>query len=246
MKTTLKTKFKYLYLTGWLLLFTSLFLEWYIFQVYSSGNTLIASWNYSLFTEWTTLISSSNSFNSRMRPSNLKVPLEITVVFIGLLFISIYSILFKDIESQELSGLNPYSYVNICLLALNLYYIFVFPLFYLLPQKLYFPYLLIKDPRSELTYFYCIGPGYLLQIVGFIMIFPYIMFYFQTVKRFESKASSPLNLVQNYLRQVQEPLDLDQLIAKEQVKLKLDNSNVSEPQIVLYNRNLKKERKKRR
>ena len=245
MKTNLKTKFKYLYLAGWLLLFTSLFLEWYIFQVYSSGNKVLTNWNYNLFTEWTSLVSSSNSYNSRMRPSNLMVPFPIHVLFIGILFISGYSVLFKDIETQELNGLSNYAYINLCLLALNLYYIFVFPMFYLMPQKLYFPYLLVKDPGSDLTYFYSIGPGYVLHIIGFILIFPYIMFYYQTVKRFESKANTPENLVQNYLRRVQEPLDLDQLIAKEQVKLKFENSNISEQQAVLYNKNPKKKRKQR-
>jgi hypothetical protein len=245
MKTNLKTKFKYLYLAGWLLLFTSLFLEWYLFQVYS-GNKLLASWNYSFFTEWTTLISGGNSFNTRMRPSNLMVPFPITLLFIGVLFVSGYSVLFKDLETQELNKLSNYAYVNLCLLALNIYYIFVFPLFYLMPQKLYFPYLLVKDPHSELTYFYSIGPGYVLHILGFILVFPYAIFYYQTVKRFESKANTPENLVQNYLRQVQEPLDLDELIAKEQVKLKFKNSSVNEPPVTLYNENLKKKRRKRK
>ena len=207
MNTTLKTKFKYLYLAGWLLLFTSLFLEWYTFQVYSSGNRVLASWNYSLFTEWTTAISSSNSYNAKVRPSNLGVSFPVLVVFIGVLFLSLYSVLFKDIETPEISRLSNYAKLNLCLLGLNIYYIFVFPMFYLLPQKLYFPYLLVKDPGSELTYFYSIGPGYVLQIIGFVMIFPYLMFYYQTVNRFDSQAKSPANLVQNYLHQVQEPLD---------------------------------------
>lgn len=246
MQVNIKTKFRYLYLVGWLLLFTSLFLEWYIFQVYSSGNILTASWSYSLFIEWTTLISSSSSFNSRMRPSDLSIPMEITAVFIVVLFVSGYSVLFKDIESQELDKLYPYAYINLVLLLFNLFYIFVFPMFYLLPHKLYFPYLLVKDPKSGLTYFYSIGPGYLLQLIGAIMVFPYILFYYQTINRFESKVNSPANQVRNYIAQVQEPLDLDQLIAKEQVKLKFKNSNVNEEQAILYNKNPKKKSKKRR
>ena len=246
MKTNLKTRFKYLYIVGWLLLFTSLFLEWYIFQVYSSGNKLLVSWNYNLFTEWTTVISSSNSYYSKMRPSNLALPFPITAIFIGLLFISLYSVLFKDIETQELNRLSNYAYLNLCLLVLNVYYIFAFPMFYLMPHKLYFPYLLVKDPKSGLNYFYSIGPGYILQIIGFILIFPYLLFYYQTVSRFESKANSPVNLMKKYIAQVQEPLDLDQLIAKEQVKVKFENSNVNEAQPVVYNKNPKKKRGKKR
>ncbi len=245
MKTNLKTKFKYLYFTGWVLLFTSLFLEWYIFQVYSGRNTLSASWNYNPFTEWTSLISSNNSYNSKVRPSNLGLSILIMVVFIGILFISLYSILFKDIETHELSGLSNYDKLNFCLLGLNLYYIFVFPMFYLLPQKLYFPYLLVKEPNSELMFFYSIGPGYVLQIIGFVLIFPYLMFYHQTVNRFESKAKSPENLVQDYLRRIQEPLDLDEMIAKEQVKLKLKGANI-EHQTIIYNKNPNKKKRKRR
>ncbi len=246
MKTTINSRFKYVYLVGWLLLFTSLFLEWYTFQVYTEGNKIVASWNYNLFTEWTTAISSGNSYNSKMRPSNLKFSPPITVMFIVLLFVSLYSVIFKDIETQELNKLSSYAYLNLCLLALNLIYIFIFPMFYLLPQKLYFPYLLVKDPSSELTYFYSIGPGYVLQIIGFVLIFPYLMFYYQTISRFESEVKSPANLVQAYLLRVQEPLNLDQLIAKEQVKLKFKNSHVSEIQNEMHNNNPKKKRRKKR
>ena len=231
---------------GWLLLFTSLFLEWYIFQVYSNGNVLIASWSYHLFTEWTTQISTANSFNSRMRPSNLLTPVEITFLFIGVLFISGSSVLFKDIESKELDTLYPYAYINFSLLMLNVFYIFAFPIFYLLPHKLYFPYLLVKDPSSGLTYFYSVGPGYVLHIFGFILVFPYIIFYYQTISKFESKAKSAVNQVRDYVAQVQEPLDLDQLIAKEQVKIKFENSTIEEQPISLFNKNSKNGRKKRR
>jgi len=41
-------------LAGVILLFVSLFLEWYSFQVVDINNELIVSWSYNLFSEWTT------------------------------------------------------------------------------------------------------------------------------------------------------------------------------------------------
>jgi hypothetical protein len=236
MKSNIKIRFKYVYIVGWLFLFISVFLEWYVFQVYSGRNNLVASWSYNPVTEWTSVISSRNSRNSRMKPSDLAVPLPITVLFIGVLFGSGYAVLFKDIETQELNNLHPYVWTNMFLLVLNGFFIFAFPVFYLLPHKLYFPYLLIKDRDSGLTYFYSIGPGYFLQILGFVLIFPYSLHYYQTVSKFESQAHTPENMVANYLRQIQEPLDLDQLIAKEQINLKFENSNLEEQQPLSYNK----------
>ena len=218
---TVKTKFKFLYIIGLMLLFTSLFLEWYSFQAYTSANKLIAFWSYNLFFEWSTMISGDQHFNNQIRPNNLSIPIEISILFIFSIIASGYSVLFKDLEQNvELDKLYPYAYLNFLLLSLNMYYIFAFPIFYLLPNKLYFPFLLVKDRESGVNYYYSIGPGYVLQIIGFIMIFPYILFYYITINNFKSEKQSPKNIIERYIQQVQEPLDLDSLIAKEELKLK--------------------------
>jgi len=243
---TVKTKFKVIYLIGLILLFTSLFLEWYSFQAYTSDNKLIGFWSYNLFTEWSTMISGDQHFNNKIKPNNLSIPIEISILFIFSIIASGYSVLFKDLEQNvELDKLYPYAYLNFLLISLNLYYIFVFPIFYLLPNKLYFPFLLVKDPEMDVNYYYSIGPGYVLQIIGFIMIFPYILFYYQTINNFKSEKQSPKNVIQRYIQQVQEPLDLDSLIAKEELKLKFNDRTDNEYEDHSYNKRPNSNKKRR-
>ena len=243
---TVKTKFKVIYLIGLILLFTSLFLEWYSFQAYTSDNKLIGFWSYNLFTEWSTMISGDQHFNNKIKPNNLSIPIEISILFIFSIIASGYSVLFKDLEQNvELDKLYPYAYLNFLLISLNLYYIFVFPIFYLLPNKLYFPFLLVKDRESGVDYYYSIGPGYVLQIIGFIMIFPYILFYYFTINSFKSEQQSPKNVIQRYIQQVQEPLDLDSLIAKEELKLKFNDRTDKEYEDYSYNKRPNSNKKRR-
>jgi len=221
MNSNIKRKFKILYIIGLVLLFASLFLEWYVFQVYNSSDKLIAYWSYNPLIGWSTIFSKGSTFNNIAKPGELQMPLVLTGLFMVILVISGFSVIFKDIESQnDLEKLFPYSYVNLFLIALNLYYIFAFPVFYLLPHKLYFPFLLIKDREMDVVYYYSIGPGYILQIIGFIMIFPYSTFYYNTLVRFKSKEQSPDKVIKKYVQHVQETLDLDKLIANEELKLK--------------------------
>lgn len=226
---TVKTKFKFLYIIGLILLFTSLFLDWYSFQAYTSDHKLIGFWSYNLFTEWSTMISGDQRFNKKIKPNNLSIPIEISILFIFSIIASGYSVLFKDLEQNvELDKLYPYAYLNFLLVSLNIYYIFAFPIFYLLPNKLYFPFLLVEDRDMGVNYYYSIGPGYILQILGFIMIFPYALFYYQTIHNFKTEKQSPKKVIEQYIQNVQEPLDLDRLIAKEELKLKINENSSKE------------------
>ena len=172
MSPSMKKKFKFIFILGLVFLFASLFLDWYVVQVYNSHHILIAHWAYNPLTGWSTIFSNNSTFNNIVKPDELEIPLILTGLFIIILVLSAYSALFKDLESQqELEKLSSFAYVNLFLIALNLYFIFAFPVFYLIPKKLYFPFLLIKDKELGVTYYYSIGPGYFLQIIGFIMIF---------------------------------------------------------------------------
>ncbi|MFX1338949.1 MAG: hypothetical protein ACFFDK_10095 [Promethearchaeota archaeon] len=221
MSSNIKKKFKLLFILGLILLFASLFLEWYVLQVYNSSHTLIAYWSYNPLTGWSTIFSEGSTFNNIVKPEEIQMPLVLTGLFMVVLVISAFSAIFKDLESQgDLEKLYPYAYVNLFLIALNLYYIFAFPVFYLLPHKLYFPFLLVKDREMDVVYHYSIGAGYILQIIGFIMIFPYCTFYYNTIVRFISKEQSPDKIIKRYVQYIQENLDLDKLIANEELKLK--------------------------
>ena len=63
MNYSLKEIFRYLFLIGLVLLFTSLFLDWYYFQIILYGE-VIASWSYNPLVGWYTLLSEDNILNT--------------------------------------------------------------------------------------------------------------------------------------------------------------------------------------
>jgi len=236
MEKKVKTKFRVFYLIGLLLQLSSFFLDWYYFQVYTNDKRLISYWSYNIIFEWSSLFSDNHTFNQSVRPENLSVPIEMSIISVIAIMLSGYSILFKDPETtEELEKLYPYAYLNFFVLCLNLYYIVVFPIMFLFPNKLYFPFLLVKDPETKLIYSYGIGPGYILQIIAFMLIFPYALFYYQTINTFRLKKHSAEIFVEKYIQQIQEPLDVDKLIAKEESKLKFDDLSTEDHLKVPYN-----------
>jgi hypothetical protein len=204
---------KLLFLGGVSLLFISLFLDWYSYQVYDVNNVLIASWDYNIFLEWSTKLALKGE---DYKPVNLKIPLIISALLVGLLIMSIYITIFRDLEeSLKLNELRKFAFILLFLLILVLFYIIVFPVMYLFPNRLYFPNLLNYDSFLELSFSYSISIGYILQLVGFILIFPYSAYYYLTINKFEKKEQSFDVQTEQIIQSIQEKLDLDKLLAEE-------------------------------
>ena len=230
MKINLKSVYKILYIIGLILLFLSMFLDWYYVQVIDSQGKVYAFWSFNPLSEWHT-ISSSDQF---LRPPDLLIPLIINIIFLITIPISAYSILFNDVEKKDdLEKLYPYSYVNFFLIVLNLYYIFAFPLFYLLPNDLYFPFMRIKNKDVNAIYIFYIGPGYILQLVSFFFIFPYAIFYYKTIEEFKIREHLPEKVIDEYVEHVQEFIDFDKLITQEELKIKFNDHPIQEEEIQL-------------
>jgi hypothetical protein len=197
--------------------------EWYSYQIFTLEEELIVSWNYNIFREWSTFLSSSQ-INDALRPNNLSISLPLNVVFIISLFLSAYIILFKDIEHvNSLIKYRPYSYILGMTLLLNIFYVIVFPVMYLFPQNLYFPFLQIVDYEEEFLHLYSIGLGYFLQVIAFMLIFPFPVYYFRTIYTFENEKNTPEYYLEEKIQNAQEPLDLDKLIAQEELKNQSSN-----------------------
>lgn len=208
------------FLAGTVLLFISLFLEWYTFQVFDETSTLIASWSYTIFFEWDTPFSSGNPANEGYRPLNLGVPLVITILFIIVLIAAVFAVLLKDIGSTpSATALRKYSYLPLFLVILTTFYIIIFPIMYLLPNELYFPGLTNIDSELNYSFSYSISVGYILQLCGFVLIFSYAVYYYITVAELEKRDKTPQIQIDKIIRHVQEPLDLDKFIAEEQRKV---------------------------
>lgn len=219
--------FKLLFIAGLVLLFVSFFLDWYTFQVFNGGNQLIASWNYNLITEWNTSLLKDNTFNELVKPRNLNVPITIIIITFIILLISGYGIIAKDVEQTEsLDKLRTQALINLCLILLTAYNIVAFPIFYLFPNGLYYPFLQLYDHLLGATFSYCLGPGYLFQLASFVTMFPGAIFYYQVTKKFELESQTPVKTAEKLVKAIQEPIDFDKLIAEEELKLETLNDSL--------------------
>lgn len=202
------------FLIGAILLFISIFLEWYTFQVFDETSTLIGAWTYTIFFEWDTPFSSGNPTNEGYRPVNLNIPLVIIIMFIIILIAAVFVVLFKYINSTPLT-LRKYSYVPLFLVILTSFYVVIFPLMYLLPNELYFPSLTNIDSEVGYSFSYSISFGYILQLCGFVLIFPYAVYYNLIITERDKLYNRPHVQIDNIIHQVQEKIDLDKEIAEE-------------------------------
>jgi hypothetical protein len=190
---------------------------------------LIASWSYNIFSEWTTVFSQNSTLNAEFRPDELVIPFIINVIYIGIILIAAYGIFFKDPENEkDLTKLYPFSYIQFFLLILNCYYLIIFPILYLIPNELYFPFLLVENITNGLFYYYCLGLGYCFQIIVFIMLFPYTIFYYQIIIKFELRENTPTKIIDRYIRNQQAPIDFDKLIAEEELKQKFEDLDIDD------------------
>jgi len=230
MNLKLKKSYKKICLLGLIFLFASLFFNWYYFQVQDPSQNIIASWYYNIFLDWNTDL--SNSFNNSIKLGGLSFRTEllfINILFVIMIIISAYVILFKDIDSDnDLQKLQKFSYVNFALLIFNGFYIFVFPIYYLYSNNMYFPFLVYVDTSINYSYLYCVGEGYILQLIAFFMIFPYSVFYYRTLINFEMEMHSPEKTINGYIKKMNKPLDLETLITKERTKIMLNSEKLIE------------------
>ncbi len=216
MKASLPFYFKIIFLAGVTILFVSLFVDWYTFQVFESG-ILTVSWNYNILFEWSTEFPPGITINDNFRPQNLGISPVLNFLFIAVLLVSLYTIFFKDLEqAEDLISLKKFSLGFICLIVLLLFYIVIFPITYLLPNELYFPSLIDNDLDLAIIFSYSISYGYILQLVGFLFIFPYSLHYYVTITQFEKQQNTPERRIASYIERVQEQVDLDKYIAEEE------------------------------
>jgi len=241
-----KQTFKALFLIGIVLLFISLFLEWYSCKVFDINNDLISSWDYNLFSGWNTPLSDAFTLNRVFKPDNLNLSPIIHIVLICICVLCVYIALVKDVD-QSVSPpqkLKNYSFINFFLLLLVGFYVLVFPVAYLLSNNLYFPYLKYEDVQANITYVYSLSVGYYFQLFALILIFPYILFYYQTITTFEREEHTMEKAIVKYIEKNQEPLDLDKFIAEEELRHKIGQKKPQDEVEIIYSQFQKKRARK--
>jgi hypothetical protein len=211
--------FRAFFILGLILLFISLFVEWYSFHMKDFGNNLLVSWSYTIFTAWSTPLSSGAILNNAMKPTMALIPVMVNIILLVVITGAGYVVIIKNIDTaKELRNYNKFAYINIFLVLLTGFYVIICPIMYLAPNKLYFPLLTVIDYDLEYIYTYSIGLGYILQLISFPLIFPYCVFYYKTTSSFIQQERAPETTLQNLILESQEAVDLDKYIAEEELK----------------------------
>jgi len=229
MSINFKSVYKIFFVVGLVLGFASVFLDWYYLQGISESGETVVYWIYSALFDWSTPFSKGALFNEFYQPKNATMPVAIVIIFIITLFLSAYSALFHDVERKNnLLKLRRFNFVNLSLVTLIGFFVLIFPLFFLLPNGLYYPFLLYYDYELEVTFYFSIGPGYFFQFISFGFTFPYALFNHSIINTFEREQSSVENTINRYIVSVREELDLDKLIAREEYELESTSDTPSE------------------
>ena len=214
---TQKDAFKKCFVIGLILFFISLFLEWYSFQLYDLSHKVIVSGHFSMVFGWSITTTQPNTLANLNRQYDIPELFFIALISIVLILVTMYEVLFKDIDTHNKNdGILLSSWTTICVWALLILYFFIVPFLFFIPKDLYFPFAYYEDGQTHSSHFCGVGPGYIAQIIAFILTTPYAAFHYQTIRRFEKEEKT----LEKVILHTQEPLDLDKLLAEEEVTLK--------------------------
>jgi len=220
MSINFKWGYKVIFLIGLVLCFGSVFLDWYYLQAVLDNGVTIMSWTYNSLFGWSTPFAEGNQFNESYKPQNATMPIVVIIVFIVVVFLSAYSTLFHDIEQGDnILKVKRFSFITLSLIVLIGFFVLIFPLFFLLPNDLYYPLLVYYDSELGLTVYYSMGPGYWLQVISFGCTFPYALFNLSVINTFEKEQFAPAEVIKSYIRNMKEKFDLDKLIAQEELEI---------------------------
>ena len=220
MSINIKSGYKIIFLVGLILGFASVFLDWYYLQGVLDSGATIMSWFYNPLFGWSTPFGEGNMFNESYRPQNATMPVVIVLVLIVAVFLSAYSTLFHDVEKGDnLLKVKRFSFITLLLIVLIGFFVLIFPLFFLLPNNLYYPIMVYYDSVLELTLYYSIGPGYWLQVISFGCTFPYALFNLSVINSFEKEQFAPAEVIKSYIEKMKEGFDLDKFIAQEELEV---------------------------
>jgi hypothetical protein len=210
---------KIYFLIGTVLAFISLFIEWYIFQAVDSSNAVLVDWSYHLFFDWYSPSHLDTELNYWYKPINSSIPLALIIFFIVLLIISSFGALFHSSENiSKMKNAKEFAFVNLGVLFLIIFFIGIYPIMYLFPNKLLFPLMIFYDYELKLTFHFVVGLGYYLQIIAFTCCFPYCCYYYKYAHSFEVESG-----VSSVIKSISfnNEIDLDKLIAEAELNLKL-------------------------
>lgn len=218
----IKLFFKGLFFLGCCFAFLGLFLEFYSFQGIHYSDGVVISWNYNPLTGWISSLP-YESYNASYKPEEFNISIIIHVVFMVIIIISVFCMISKGLNyTQNLNKLMLYAYINFFMLILIAFYVFIFPLFFLTPNGFHFPIIYIINEDIGISFQFSVGLGYIMELIAFICVWPYILFYFQTIRNYEIEENDNIDkAIRESIKKSQRIIDLEQKIAQERVTIEL-------------------------
>ena len=237
------------FIIGLLITFISLFLEWFSIDVFNETGQKLLESNYLITNGWFNIIYLESSLLDQYVPQNDTLIPMMSFIQIVLLLGSIFLALFKNPETSKIleqTKSNTYFYLSTSFM--NLLMIVLFPLTVLFPNQIFFPGMILENNELSIILYQGLGMGYILQCLGFILIFPYSYFCYKVTLIFEQKSLMPNQHIQ--MQQIEQSIDFDKLIAEEDVLINTHNkkfeSNDVEHQVEIAYQRFQSQRKNKR
>jgi len=235
---------KLAFLGGLALAFLSLFLEWYHYEVKSTGD-LIAQWSFQLLIGWQTSFRAGINSNEDLMPASSMEAFIMSILLMAIIVMCIFGVLLKDVETtNSVEKSKPYLYLNVFLAILLGYFISVLPCTFLFPRNLYVPFMLAEDLQEGTTSFYCLGPAYLMQATAFFMVFPKVIMSVITINTFRAEQEEPDRIIDQKLATAREEITLDKFIAE--LSSKVGNQKSKDSDIIFEQFQQQRQRRKYR
>ena len=216
--------FRYLFIFGILVIMVSMFTNFYVYKIYNTQGILLAELHYNLFWGWVENLASQSSpyilFDTAENPTLL-----LSFILLCTVGLSLYCGIRKDfMSSKNLASLPFYSFVNLLLLGIIFYTIFILPLTYFAGIELYYPFVIIT--MKNLIFSYTIDMSYILLLTSFIAIFPYSISYFVACHKYRIIPKKEVEMEKKKpkkeLFRIEDEIDFNEYIKEEGRKLGID------------------------
>jgi hypothetical protein len=78
------------------------------------------------------------------------------------------------------------------------------------------------EEGTGVIFLYSVGLGYLMEVIAFLLVFPYVLFFIHTIRSYEiTERDRSENIITKALIKSQKPLDIAQEVAQERINLEL-------------------------
>lgn len=212
--------FRIIFLVGMCFAFLGLLFDVYTLKGYhKTKGYYVVSWTYHFLRGWNTDLSPYLPDNAMYKPEPFNISFILHIVYLVTVVFSSGCVIAKDVNHTErVQKLTPYSFLLVFLQAFIGFYVLVFPMLYLVPGGLHFFPATVFDSSANIIFTYSFTIGYILEVLAFIFAFPYVAFYVQSVRTYESDAmGASERKVETLLQQSRKKIDFKGLIAEEQI-----------------------------